>query len=244
MLSHIWAVYLYQPLFNALIWIYSNIAGENMGWAVVWLTIFLRFALLPFTIISEYNAVKHKKAITEAEQALKAFKGDKIAQKEAARKIVRKYHISPWAKVFTLVVQALVLVLLYQVFIRGITGDRIMKILYVGIEFPGKINTIFYGFDIGAHHDILWAGLAAIYLFVSIYIDNKNRASWEKPDVYYTIFFPLFTFAILWYLPMVKSLFILTTMIFSDSIKLLRTAVMSLGKSKSQAPVNETVAHH
>ncbi len=246
MLSHIWSVYLYQPLFNALIWIYENIAGGNMGWAVVWLTIFLRLLLLPLTIISEYNAIKHKVAVAEAEKALEAYKGDKIAQKEAARNIMRKYHISPWAKVLTLVVQALVLVLLYQVFIRGITNDRIVKILYPIIDFPGRINTNFYGFDIGAHHNVLWAAIAAVYLFFAIYFENRNRASWEKPDVYYALFFPLFTFVFLWYLPMVKSLFILTTMLFSDSIKVLRTLVMSVTKSGAKHtdhPASEQ-AHH
>jgi len=245
MLNDIWFVYLYQPLFNALIWIYENIAGMNLGWAVVWLTIFLRILLLPLTIISEYNAVKHKKAIDEAEQALKAYKGDKVAQKDAARQIVRKYHISPWAKVMTLAVQALVLLLLYQVFLRGITGERLSKVLYTGVDFPGKINTVFYGFDIGAHHSTVWALAVAIYLFVSIYIENKNRASWEKPDVYYALFFPLFTFLFLWYLPMVKSLFVLTTMVFSDTIKLIRTGVVSLmSKGGGHAESEKGSGHH
>src|SRR3989338_5474628 len=173
MLTYLWANYLYQPLFNALIWIYLNIAERNLGWAVVWLTIFFRIILLPLTIIAERDAARQKNVEEEARHAAKAFKNDAIAQKEEIRKIMKKNMVSPWAKVMSLGFQLLVLVLLYQVFIRGITGERVIKLLYSWIDFPGKINTDFYGFNIGKTHDTLWAGLAALYLFTSILISGR-----------------------------------------------------------------------
>lgn len=224
MLSYLWFTVLYQPVFNALIYIYGHLAGHNLGWAVVWLTIFLRILLLPLSIIAERDQLRRKTGTAEAEMALKAFRHDAVAQKEAARKIMKKYHISPWAKVTTLFIQAVVLVLLYQVFIQGINGEKVVKILYSFIDFPGKINTNFYGFEIGRVHDSLWAGIAAVYLFVSIFLESRGHRGWQRSDMYFLVFFPLFTFAALWYLPMVKSLFILTTMIFSDTLTLLRLA--------------------
>ena len=241
MLSLIWFTFLYQPLFNALIWIYSNVAGQNLGWAVVWLTIFLRIVLLPLTIISERNSVRQIKVEEEARAAAEIYKNDTIAQKEEARRIMKKYHVSPWAKIVTLFIQALVLVLLYQVFIRGISGEKVIKILYPGVDFPGKINTVFYGFEIGRLHDTLWAGLAAAYLLVSIIIENRGRASWQKSELYFLIFFPLFTFIILWYLPMVKSLFLLTTLIFSDIIAL---AARAISGGKKDANGHAEAGHH
>ncbi|MBI5729011.1 MAG: YidC/Oxa1 family membrane protein insertase [Candidatus Magasanikbacteria bacterium] len=225
MLSTLWFAVLYQPLFNTLIWIYSNVANENLGWAVIWLTIFLRILLLPLSIISEYNEVRHQQVVDEAGKVLQSYKNDRVAQKEVARQIMKKYHMSPWAKVLSLIIQLLVLILLYQVFIRGITGDKVIKILYSFIDFPGKINTNFYGFEIGRVHDWLWAGIASVYLFVSIFLESRGRKVWERSEMYYLLFFPLFTFIVLWYLPMVKSLFILTTMIFSDTITLVRHIV-------------------
>lgn len=235
MLSTLWFVVLYQPLFNALIGIYSNVAGENLGWAVVWLTIFLRILLLPLTVISEHNEARHREAVEEAGKALQAYKTDRVAQKEVAREIMKKYHISPWAKVLSLVIQLLVLILLYQVFIRGISGEKVIKILYPFIDFPGKINTSFYGFEIGRTHDWLWAGIAALYLLVSIFLENRGRKVWERSEMYYLFFFPLFTFLALWYLPMVKSLFILTTMIFSDTVGLIRRLFFPVKKREAGA---------
>ena len=153
MFAYIWNTFLYQPLFNVLIYFYNTVAHQNLGWAVVWLTISLRVVMLPLTIISEMNAGRHKKAEEEAVKVAASFKGDAVAQKEAFRKVMRTHRISPWAKATTLFIQALVLVLLYQVFIRGINGDKVFKILYTFIDFPGKINTVFYGFEIGKLHD-------------------------------------------------------------------------------------------
>lgn len=224
MFSYIWATFLYQPLFNVLIWIYSNISHQNLGWAVVWLTVFLRILLLPLTIISERDAIRQQKVEDEAALAAKAFKNDSVAQKDEIRKIMRKNRISPWAKVVTLGIQLLVLVLLYQVFVRGITGEKVIKLLYPWVDFPGKINTVFYGFDVGYVHDAIWAGIAALYLFVSIYLSNRKAKHWEPSKATFLFLFPAFTFGVLWALPMVKSLFILTTMMFSDTVSLLRKA--------------------
>lgn len=238
MLQTIWFYFLYQPLFNALIWLYSNVAGSNMGWAVIWLTIFLRIILLPLNILSESNNHRKEKAVDEARKAVQSFKNDRVAQKEVIRGIMRKNKVSPWAKVLLLGIQALVLVLLYQVFIGGISGEKMIKNLYPVIDFPGKINNNFYGFDIGRPHDYFWAGIVAIYLFVFIMIENRHKSSWEKSDMYYMILFPVFTFLLLWYLPMVKSLFILTTMIFSDVVSLARHLFFA---KKAEAPAT---AHH
>ncbi len=238
MLASIWHTILYQPLFNALIFIYNSIANHNLGWAVIWLTILLRIVLLPLSIISELAALRQQKANAEAAKALEAFKGDRVAQQEAVRKIIKKFHISPWAKVISLGIQVLVLIVLYQVFINGIGGQKIFKTLYPSIDFPGKINTSFYGFEIGHRHDYLWAGIAAIYLLISILIEKRQIQSWQKSEMYFLLFFPLFTFVALWYLPMVKSLFILTTMIFSDIVSIMWALVVWMFKSKPAG------AHH
>ena len=228
MLSYIWTTFLYQPLFNALIYIYSNLADKNMGWAVVWLTVFLRLAMLPLTIISERNAYKEVKAEEEAEKGALAYRHDPVAQKEAMRQIMRRNKINPWAKVLTLAIQVLVLILLYQVFVRGISGEKMFKMLYSSIDFPGKINNLFYGFDIGKVHDAFWAGIVAAYLFLSILFENRHRKSWSSSEVTFLVAFPIFTFGALYILPMVKSLFILTSMIFSDIITAIRVVLFPL----------------
>ncbi len=230
MLSYFWFTFLYQPLFNGLIWIYNNIAHQNLGWAVVWLTIILRVILLPLTIISERNAIKEEKAEAEAAAAAESFKTDRVAQQEAIRAIIKKNKISPWAKVLSLGIQILVFLLLYQVFMRGIIGNQVARILYSFVEYPGKLNLDFYGFAVGEVNNIVWAGVCAIYLFVSIYIEHHDKKHWQGSEVVFLFLFPIFTYLLLWWLPMVKSLFILTTMVFSDIIHGIRLALFPIKK--------------
>ncbi|OGH88896.1 MAG: hypothetical protein A2537_01875 [Candidatus Magasanikbacteria bacterium RIFOXYD2_FULL_36_9] len=233
-----WNDYLFVPLVNALIWIYNNMTDHNLGWAVIWLTVGLRILLLPLTIISEHNSTKQEKAEAESLKIAKAFRFDQIAQQEEIRKIIKKNHISPWAKVSALLIQLLVLVLLYQVFLRGITGEKLAKVLYSSIDFPGKINTLFYGFEIGKVHDWIWSGICALYIFIFIIFENRHQKNWQGGQVVFLFLFPLFTFAVLWYLPMVKALFILTSMIFSDIISLIISVIFS------PKPAKVAGAHH
>ena len=80
MITNLWFTILYQPVINALVWIYSNIAGENLGWAVVWLTVILRIVLLPLTIKSEKDAHHREKLEKDTTEEAEAYKGDLIAQ--------------------------------------------------------------------------------------------------------------------------------------------------------------------
>lgn len=220
MLATLWFTFLYQPVFNALLWIYENIANQNLGWAIIWLTIFLRLILLPLTIRSEKDAYRREKVEEEAKEKTKQFKNDFVIQREEIRRIMKKNKISPWAKVISLGIQLLILILLYQVFISGIEGHKVIATLYEWIDYPGKLNIIFYGFNIGARYDYIWAGICALYLVTSILWENRLQ-KWDKGKLSFLILFPLFTFLALFILPMVKSLFILTSMIFSDIIGLL-----------------------
>lgn len=216
MLAIFWHDFLYQPLFNLLIWIYNNWTDHNLGWAVVYLTVILRVVLLPFTFVSEKNKLKNQKLEEEVMKIDRELHHDQILKKEVVRRVLKQKRTSPWSKLVVLGTQILVLVLLYQVFLRGITGDKVAKILYPFIDFPGKINIMFFGFNLGQTHDLIWPGAVAIFLIVEIYIDYRfSKRGLSKADFWYFLLFPAFSFLALWILPMVKSLFILTTMIFS-----------------------------
>jgi len=216
MILEFWQTFLYQPLFNVLIWIYANLTDQNLGWAIVYLTILLRLVLLPFTIKSERNKSKNTLVAKEIIQLDKDFAKDHVLKKEEIRKVLKKHKISPWSKAVVLGIQGLVLVLLYQVFLRGITGKKIVEILYPFIEFPGQINTDFYGTALGDPYNVYWSGLVMAVLMVEIYFDfRKRKSGLAKSDLTYFFLFPGFVFLFLYILPVVKALFILTSILVS-----------------------------
>ncbi len=229
----IWNTYLYEPVFNFLIWIYNNWADQNMGWAVIYLTASLRLLLLPLTILSERNKAKNEEVTQEINKLAKEFHYDRVAQKQEIRRRLKLRRVQPWAKALSLAVQALVFLLLYQVFISGITGQRMLKTLYSFVDFPGTINSIFYGFNLKAAHDIFWSGIVGLWLLAEIYIGFKKRkGDLRRGDLFYFIFFPLAVFIFLWALPMVKSLFVLTSMVFSFAVHILLKPFFSQKKAK------------
>ena len=215
MLSEIWHNYLYQPTFNALIYIYNNWTDQSMGWAIVYLTILLRVVLLPFNVINVFNASKNRGLDGELQQITKDFEKDPVLMQEEARRVMRQRKVSPWAKVVVLGIQLLVLILLYDVFINGLRGDRIFKNLYTAINHPGVINTNFYGFILDNPRNIFWSALVAGLFFVELYMSHAKRKMATRADLSMVLLFPLAIFFVLYYLPMVKALFVFVSMVFS-----------------------------
>jgi len=214
MIIFLWQTYLYEPLLNVLIFIYNNFTNASLGLAVIYLTIVLRLILLPFAVISEknkgiYNILKKKvSAIMEDRHT------DPIRKRDIIRRLLKENKVSHWAKGIMLGVQVLVLVVLYQVFLGGINFEKIDS-LYSWVYHPDYINTLFFGFDLG-ERSVYWSFAVAIILFLEIRSEQgKRTAILQNSDVVYKYMFPLAAFLVLFYLPMVKSLFILTSLLFS-----------------------------
>lgn len=226
-MGEIWHDYLYMPLLNFLIFLYNGPAFHNLGVAVIELTFLLRLLLLPLSILDERNRYRYEKLDKFVETIKRDFKDDPVKMKERVRELLRKHKVNYWSKVGLLGVQALVLVLLYQVFVGGIEFTQ-QKELYSWVRMPADVNTIFLGHDIGKR-SMLWAGIVAGLLFAKIYTEQKQRVHLvTKSDIMYLFSFPLFTFVILSILPMVKALFILSSMLFTMVVFAIRKALFKV----------------
>jgi membrane protein insertase Oxa1/YidC/SpoIIIJ len=214
MLSIVWNEYLFRPVFNILIYFYNEWTVQNLGLAVIYLTILLRLILLPFSIVSVWKQAFYKKLSKEIAQISLAHKNDPILQNQEIREFLKIHRVNPWSKAIVLGVQALALVLLYQVFLGGIRGQKLGQ-LYSWVRHPDFVNTAFLGFDLGARN-FLWAAAVGVFLFVEIGLEHRKKKEFlMNSDLVYKYFFPLFCFVVLYMLPMVKSLFILTSLVFS-----------------------------
>ncbi len=216
-----WHDYLYTPLLNFLIFLYNGPAFGNLGVAIIELTVLLRLLLLPLSIIDERSRYRFEKLDRKVQAIERDFKGDQILKKEKIRELLREHKVNYWSKVGLLGVQLLVLILLYQVFVGGVRFTH-HEILYSWVKIPQEVNVMFFGSDLG-HRSMFWAGLAAVYLFIKIYTEQKQRVHLvTKSDIMYLLSFPVFTFVVLAVLPMVKALFILTSMVFTSVVFAIR----------------------
>lgn len=226
---HVWQVYLYEPVFNVLVWMYNNYTEQNFGWAVIYMTIALRVALLPFSIVAERNKVRYLALEEKIHQVEQSFRKDPVAMRIRIRELLRRSRVSPWAKTLGLVVQGVFFLLLYQVFIRGVNNQPFGSMLYPFVDHPGFINTNFDGRNI-SERSLYWAAVVGIVLFAGMWLEMRGKQL-AKSDIYYLVFFPLSVFFLLWYLPMVKSLFIVTSLLFGYSIVALRKVLVRAPKS-------------
>ncbi|MBI4261941.1 YidC/Oxa1 family membrane protein insertase [Candidatus Uhrbacteria bacterium] len=212
-----WDVYLYTPLVNALMFLYGTIGLQNLGLAVVWLTVLIRFVLIVFTLIVERNKIRYAEVNQRIPELQDIYRNDPVTFRDEVRTLLRKQHINHWASFIQLGVQALVLVLLYNVFMAGIKFDAIDPFLYPWVPHPDQtIDTTFLNlFDV-AERNVLVSAIIGLMLYLDIWMDQRSRSHLlAKSDLVYRILFPLMTFVALWILPSVKALFILTSILFS-----------------------------
>jgi len=181
----------------------------------------LRFVLLPFSILTEQGKFEATELKKEVAQINKDFGNDPVRKKMAIRQALKRRKIRPWAKTIALGVQALILFLLYQVFMGGINTQEKLHEIYASIPAPDFINTNFLWFSV-AKPDFVISFIVGIYLFTGIIFDRwVHDYHANRKEQIFSLFFPIFCFLILYYLPAAKALFILTSLIFSSIITLI-----------------------
>ncbi len=213
-MAQYWHDFLYTPLLNALMYLYTGPAFGNLGVAIIELTVALRILLLPFTIVDERSRYLYEKLNKKIGSIERDFKADPVKRKDKIRELLKEHKVSYWSKVIVLGIQLLVLVLLYQVFMGGIRFTA-HEVLYSWVTAPATVNTNFLGFDL-SQKSVFWPSVVAVILFLQIYSVQKKREHLvTRSDVMYMILFPVFSLVALLLLPMVKSVFVLTSMFFS-----------------------------
>ncbi len=220
-MAELWRALFVYPLLDVLMFLYDTVAFGNLGVAVIEMTFLLRFALLPITVLAERDSARYERLEAEVAGIQKAFKGDAVMANDRIRDLLKKRKVSPWAKTSILAIQLLVLVALYQVFLRGI--DAHLDRLATWVNPPAMpINTMFLGFDLGSRN-FFWSFAVGLYLYLEIVHEQRKVGHLlGRQDAIYRYAFPIFTVVLLSLLPMVKSLFVLSSMTFSLTVSSLR----------------------
>ncbi len=229
-MMNVWHDFFYYPLFNFLIFLYSGPAFGSLGLAIIELTVILRVALLPFSVLEERSRYLYEKLAIHIAEIEVDFKSDSVLRKKKVRELLRQHNVNYWYKFFVMAMQGLVLVLIYQVFMGGLRLQP-GEMLYSWVSVPVEVNTWFLGFDL-ATRSLEWAVAVGLLLFTQIFMSSRKNEHVTKADVAYMIFFPLFVFFVLWYLPMVKALFIMTSMLFGIVIKSVRRTFFRVEATK------------
>lgn len=203
---------LYLPLFNALVFLYNIIPGQDLGIAIIVLTVIIRLILYPLS----KKAIKSQKALTELQPQIKEIQKkhkDKAEQAKSMMDLYRKYKINPMSGCLPVLIQLPLLIALYRVFYTGLDPERLNG-LYSFVARPELLNPMFLGIIDLSERNIPLALLAGFLMFIqSKMMMSKGRslpgggAKIGKLDFssimghQMTYFMPLITVFIAWGLP-------------------------------------------
>lgn len=133
---------LYQPLYNLFIGLIALIPGHNAGLAIIALTILIRVILIPIRHKSIESQLKQQSLQPEIKRLQEHHKDDKSAFASAQMQLYKEKGINPASGCLPTVVQLLVLVILYRVFLTGLNSGH-NDLLYHFVHAPSYIQESF-----------------------------------------------------------------------------------------------------
>lgn len=151
-----------QPIFNFVVWLYDTLPGNDLGVAIILLTIAAKLLLLPFSA----QALRSQRALQDLQpkiQELREKHKGKDQEQELARATLAMYRqekVSPFSSLLPVLVQLPILISLYRA-LRNILNSR-LDLLYPFIPNPGTIHPFFLGFVNLATPSLALALLAAL----------------------------------------------------------------------------------
>jgi len=130
--------YIFQPILNSLLWLYQ-ITGHNLGFAIILLTLVIRGILIPFTLPQLKSAKKMALLKPELDALKKKHGADKKLFQQKQMEFYKTHNVNPAAGCLPFIAQFVVLIALYQVFMKTLGGDGM-----------GEINSSFLLWDLRA----------------------------------------------------------------------------------------------
>ena len=212
----------YRPLLNALVFLTDVLPFNDLGFAVIVLTLTVRLALSPLM----HRSIKTQQKMKMIEPELKKIKDGFDNREEQAKKLMELYRahgVNPLSGVLLLFLQLPVLIALYLVFRASIQPDP--SYLYSFVPVPSHINSFFLGLiDLG-RGSIVLAATAAVSQFVQIKLAQLPQTAQKQQktandfgkmfSLQMTYFMPVFIFFIAMRFPSAVALYWTTLNLFA-----------------------------
>lgn len=164
MFSAVFNTIFFQPILNLLVWLYVTIPGNDVGIAIIVLTLVIKLVLYPLTHLQ----IKQQRAMQELqpkiEEIRKRLKDDKEKQAAELMALYQREKVNPAASCFPLLVQLPVFIALYHALSVGLASQGLNQ-LYPFVPNPQTIQTMFLGFFDLTKPNYVLAILAALIQF-------------------------------------------------------------------------------
>ena len=112
---NIFELFIVQPIFNLLLFIYSIVPFADFGIAVIIFTIIVRFALWPLVVKQLHQMKAMRKLQPELAKIKKATKGNKQAESLQMMDLYKKHNVKPFRSILILLIQLPIFIALFRV---------------------------------------------------------------------------------------------------------------------------------
>ncbi|MBP6905002.1 MAG: membrane protein insertase YidC [Candidatus Pacebacteria bacterium] len=171
-MNTLWNTFIYDPIYNALIFIAQHITFQDVGLAVIVVTILIRFIILPLSkksIVSQYKM----RALEPKIAAIKAQGLSKEAEAKETFALYKTEKINPFSGCLYILIQLPILFALYFVFMKGVDQP---DHLYSFLNTVGLKNSLLGIIDITKPY-IPFAILAGVTQGIQAFLAPKPQIS-------------------------------------------------------------------
>lgn len=227
-IAHWFVLLIYQPFLNLLVFFYWGIdqitGNPNMGIAVILLTIVIRLLLLPQSlhgIKSERKKVGLQKKIAEIEQH---YSADPVEMVKKTKHIMRSNPAMVIGEIINIIIQVLIALMLWRMFSTGLTGQDLHLIYGFMPYVETPFNLIFMGIHLNEPSFFLNIVLMMlVFILESLSLMAAIPGSISRTEALKAqLVLPVVSFIFFSFMPAGKKLFVITTVIFSIVLTILR----------------------
>jgi len=220
-------VILYQPLFNALIFLYQVIPGQSFGIAIIVLTVGIRLLLYPLNA----KSIKSQQAMSEIQPKIKEIQDEYEDKEEQAQKMMELYQekdVNPFSGCLPMLLQLPILIGLIRIF-RRVQPEQMaeqMNHLYSFISKPEALNMNFMGvLNLAEAHSVVLVIMAVVLQFFQMKMAGSGMtggtSDGDKKSGFGAMFqkqmkylFPVMIGFFVWSLPSAVGLYWVVTIAF------------------------------
>lgn len=170
MISHLYNILIYKPLYNGLILLMHYVPWIDAGVAIIILTIVVKLILFPLSKKSVTTQLKMKKVEGELAAMKEKYKDDKQEQARQTMEIYKKEGINPFMGILLLFIQLPIIIALYRVFLSSGFPKINTSLLYpfVFTHVPHAVNIYFLNLINISSKSLILAILAGVTSFIQI----------------------------------------------------------------------------
>lgn len=179
---------LVRPLFNLLVLIAHVVPAQDLGIAIILLTLLTRVVFYPLAQKGLRSQTVLQNLQPRIKELQRLHKDNRAEQSKAVMALYRENKVSPFASIVPMLIQLPILFALYRVFLNGLDAGALSD-LYSFVTPPQGVNTVFLGIlDLTRPSPVL-AVLAGAFQFLQSWLTfahnkqgNAGAAGGTKPS--------------------------------------------------------------